>query len=218
MAYEAINRRTNERIQEIAEKIEAKNYTEKERNELARLVYPKLKIYVWGFCKNDIDTEDALQWSVKKIFKNITQYNSAKAKFTTWMHRIAHNETLFYLYMKNKHTHVSTEKLSSPINIVDDFDEVLERHTAIEDIYTLTLNNIYSIEDSLMKNIAIDKMLKKQKVKQIADTYSINENTVKTKLRKIRADIKKDIYAQNPGIGAKIEELFVKHPRTKSTI
>lgn len=213
MGYEVINRKTNQRIQEIAEKIELKKHTETERNELATLVYPKLRIYIWGFCKNNLDTEEALQWSVKKIFKNIAQYKSVKAKFTTWMHRIAHNETLFYLYMKNKKQHVSIEKFHSPINIIDDFDEVLERHTTIEDVYSLTLKNIHSIEDELMKNIAIDKMLKKKKVKQIADTYSINENTVKTKLRKIRADIKKDIYNQNPGIKEKIEDLFVKHPK-----
>lgn len=218
MGYEAINKKTNLRIQEIAEKVEAKTHTEAERNELATLIYPKLKIYIWGFCKNDLDTEEALQWSVKKIFKNIAQYKSTKAKFTTWMHRIAHNETLFYLYMKNKKSHVSIEKFYSPINLVDDFEEVLERHTTIEDVYTLTVNNIKSIDDELMKNIAIDKMLKKKKVKQIADTYSINENTVKTKLRKIRADIKRDIYNQNPGIQEKIEDLFVKHPKKTAQV
>ena len=218
MGYEVINRKTNQRIQELAEKIEKKEHTETERNELATLAYPKLKIYIWGFCKNDIDTEEALQWSVKKIFKNIDKYTSTKAKFTTWMHRIAHNETLFYLYMKNKNTHVSVEKFYSPINIIDDFDEVLERHTTIEDAYALTLKNIYAIDDELMKNIAIDKMIHKKKVKQIADAYSINENTVKTKLRKIRADIKKDIYKENPGIQARIEDILVKNPKKQEQL
>lgn len=208
MGYEEINKTTNERIQHIAEKIEADNYNEKERNELATLVYPKLKIYIWGFCKNSLDTEEALQWSLKKIFKNIKQYTSVKAKFTTWMHRIAHNETLFYLYMKNKNSHTSLENFYSPIKIIDDYDTVLDKHVTIEELYSLTLNNILSMDDELMKNIAIDKLLKNRKVKQIANDYSINENTVKTKLRKIRADLKRDVLKDNPRIIEKIKELL----------
>ena len=60
----------------------------------------------------------------------------------------------------------------------------------------------------MLQNIAVDKMIKKQKVKSIADKYSINENTVKTKLRKIRSDIKHQVLEKNPEFRETLNHIF----------
>jgi hypothetical protein len=51
-------------------------------------------------------------------------------------------------------------------------------------------------------------MLKNRKVKQIAEDYSLNENTVKTKLRKIRFDLKEEILRKNPQFEEKISSII----------
>lgn len=205
MNYETANLKTNARIQEISELLLTDQLTEAHRNELATLIYPKLKYYIWRFCKNDIDTEEALQWTLKKIFKNVSQFDYTKGRFTTWIYTIARNETLFYLHQLKKTTHYSIDTTYAIYDTSDDFSEERANFNDIDDIYNTAIIEINAISDPLLKNIAIDKMINGKKVKQIALDYSINENTVKTKLRKIRADIKSTVLKKNPQLEEKLK-------------
>ena len=56
MGFEQTNKIVNDRIQEIAKGIGDNSITEREKNELATLIYPKLKYHIWKFCKNQDDS------------------------------------------------------------------------------------------------------------------------------------------------------------------
>lgn len=208
MSFEIKNKRSNQRIQEIAIKFTDNSITDRERNELASLVYPKLNYYIWKFCKNDLDTSEALQWTLKKIFKNISKFDFERGRFTTWIYTIARNETLFYLHMKSKFKCVSIEDSSDPVSNTQETDDFSNVEKDFQSLYDITVFEINEIPDDLLKNIAIDKMLKKDKVKSIASRYDINENTVKTKLRKIRLDLKSKILNEHPNFKESLNHIF----------
>lgn len=223
MGFETTNKIINARINEISQKFKDNKITERERNEIAELIYPKLRYYIWQYCKNNEDTDEALQWTLKKIFNNIPKFNIEKGRFTTWIYTIARNETLFFLYQKKRSpiTNLSTlygrknsENGQSPDtswlekdgnHYIDVFHETEHE---FDRLYDITISEIHGIEDILLKNIAIDKMLKKEKVKNIAIKYNINENTVKTKLRKVRIDIKEKVLDRDPTFKETLNHMF----------
>jgi len=207
MGFEQTNKIINDRIQEISQNFRDSSITEREKNELASLVYPKLRYHIWKFCQNNDDTDEALQWTLKKIFNNVSKFDSSKGRFTTWIYTIARNETLYFLHMKKKNRTTSIENGHDRGESNDD-DYFTKFEDEFKSLYEMTISEIYEIEDTLLQSIAIDKMIKKEKVKSIADRYSINENTVKTKLRKIRTDIKSKVLEKNPGFKETLNHIF----------
>lgn len=207
MGFENTNQQANERINYIASKFQDCSITERQKNELVELIYPKLKYFVWTFCRNEDDTLEALQWSLKKIFKNIDKFDFNKAKFTTWIYTITRNETLFYLYKKNQYPTISLDYMSNggDASIEYDHDGV---QSEIDHLYSETVLAINQIEDSTLRNIAIDKMIKNEKIKEISIKYDINENTVKTKLRKIRIDVRDNVLLKNPEFKETLNHIF----------
>jgi len=207
MGFENTNQQINERINTIASKFQDNSITNRQKNELVELIYPKLKYFVWTFCRNEDDTKEALQWALKKIFKNIDKFDFNKARFTTWIYTITRNETLFYLYKKNQTPTISIDSIygSPDFSLGPDFDDT---QSEIDHLYNETVLAINQIEDFTLRNIAIDKMIKNQKIKEISIKYDINENTVKTKLRKIRLDVRDSVLSKNPEFKETLNHIF----------
>lgn len=210
--FDEINKQINDRIQEISIKLHEKTASTREYNEISELIYPKLKYHIWKFCKDEYDTSEALHFTLLKVFKNISQYNPNAGRFTTWAFTIARNETLYYLDRKHKsipkYIEIGEVYENHGMHTSDGELDTYRQSETVSDIHNKTIFEIFNLKDELLKNIAIDKMLSNDKVKEIAVKYDLKENTVKTKLRKARFEIRKAVLKNNPTINQTLIEVI----------
>ena len=139
------------------------------------------------------DIEDICLESFQKAFSQIESYNP-EYKFSTWLYRIARNTAFDYL---SKHMREMTNMPTTSIN--EEIAELKElpatMHNPEEDIinqqeYDKWLNNIEKLKDDY-RIVAKMNLIDNFGYKEIADSLEIPINTVKTKIRRAKAQLLK---------------------------
>jgi len=139
------------------------------------------------------DIEDICLESFQKAFSQISTYNP-EYKFSTWLYRIARNTAFDHL---SKHDREKNYMPTTSIN--EDIAELKElpavMHNPEEDIinqqeYDKWLNNIEKLKDDY-RTVAKMNLIDNFGYKEIADALEIPINTVKTKIRRAKAQLLK---------------------------
>ncbi len=139
------------------------------------------------------DIEDIALESFQKAFSQIASYNP-EYKFSTWLYRIARNTAFDHL---SKHDREKTNMPTTSIN--EDIAELKElpatMHNPEEDIinqqeYDKWLTNIEKLKDDY-KAVAKMNLIDNFGYKEIADALEMPLNTVKTKIRRAKAQLLK---------------------------
>ena len=139
------------------------------------------------------DVEDICLESFQKAFSQISSYNP-EYKFSTWLYRVARNTAFDYL---NKHDREKNNMPTTSIN--EDIAELKElpasMHNPEEDIinqqeYDKWLTNIEKLKDDY-RTVAKMNLIDNFGYKEIADALDIPINTVKTKIRRAKAQLLK---------------------------
>ena len=139
------------------------------------------------------DIEDIALESFQKAFSQLGSYND-EYKFSTWIYRIARNTAFDHL---SRHDREKNNMPTTSIN--EDFAELKElpavMHNPEEDIinqqeYDKWLNNIEKLKDDY-KTVAKMNLIDNFGYKEIADALDMPINTVKTKIRRAKAQLLK---------------------------
>ncbi len=83
-------------------------------SELVQLYKEKLYWHIRYILKNHHDTDDVLQNTFIKIYKNIDKFKG-DSRLYSWMYRIARNESITYLNKRAKLLKISSEELQDQI-------------------------------------------------------------------------------------------------------
>ena len=152
-----------------------------------------VKGHISRYVSQKEDIEDICLESFQKAFSQIGSYNS-EYKFSTWLYRIARNTAFDHL---NKHDREKNYMPTTSIN--EDTAELKElpatMHNPEEDIitqqeYDKWLTNIEKLKDDY-RIVAKMNLIDNFGNKEIADALDMPINTVKTKIRRAKAQLLK---------------------------
>lgn len=152
-----------------------------------------VKAHISHYVGQREDVEDLCLESFQKAFSQIGSYNP-EYKFSTWLYRIARNTAFDHLSRSNR------EKNNLPTtSISDDHAEVSEipapMHNPEQEVinqeeYDKWLANIEKLKDDY-RTVAKMNLIDNYGYKEIADALDMPLNTVKTKIRRAKAQLLK---------------------------
>ena len=169
-----------------------------EQNQVAYIVlytryHVGVKSHISRYVVQKEDIEDICLESFQKAFSQIGSYNP-EYKFSTWLYRIARNTAFDHL---SKHDREKNNMPTTSLN--DDITELKElpatMHNPEEDIinqqeYDKWLTNIEKLKEDY-KIVAKMNLIDNFGYKEIADALDMPINTVKTKIRRAKAQLLK---------------------------
>ena len=169
-----------------------------EQNQVAYIVlYTRynvgVKSHISRYVVQKEDIEDICLESFQKAFSQIGSYNP-EYKFSTWLYRIARNTAFDHL---SRHDREKNNMPTTSLN--DDITELKElpatMHNPEEDIinqqeYDKWLTNIEKLKEDY-KVVAKMNLIDNFGYKEIADALDMPINTVKTKIRRAKAQLLK---------------------------
>lgn len=173
--------------------------TEKSYKELYDKVRPGLKSYVWNILKDNEAVEDVLANTLLKLWTKIDQYKP-EYQITTWLYRIAFNESLGYIRERNKKYSLtsmqefgievdSTNSLNETLSILLEDSEMKseadfwEEENELMSRYNLALKCINDLKP-MYRDILADRLIGNMKYEDIADKYGVPLQTVKNRIRR----------------------------------
>ena len=87
--------------------------TEKDFQKLTERIHYGLRSYLFGILKNNEWVDDVEVTVLEKIWSKIDMYDPDKAKFSTWLYKVAFNDAIQYLQGYNKtHKHIIPQDIS----------------------------------------------------------------------------------------------------------
>lgn len=182
--------------------------SEKDFTTLFYRIKPGLTTYANKIVKDPEIAEDIAVNTLTKMWTKIDQYNP-DYQITTWLYRIAFNESLAYINKRNKTSSLDQlaefgveVNMAGTTNIDDLILEVemmteqdfIDEDNEIMNQYTKALNAIQNLKD-MYRDILVDRLVNNMKYDDIAVKYDISLQTVKNRIRRGKAIIAEEITA-----------------------
>jgi len=155
--------------------------------------YNAIKNFVGPIIRNDSFKEDLTQEIFIKVFKKLHLYNPSY-KFSGWIYKIASNTAIDFL---RKEIKMKTQPIEKPnkegeiyaITVPDKGLNPLQVY-ALQQRKDFLISLLNSLEFR-QRDLLISKFIKEETYKKLSEEMDIPINTLKTKVLRIKKDLKK---------------------------
>lgn len=190
-------------IQELAESF-MRTSSEKDFVELYKRIKPGLLNHCKSILVEQEAAEDAVSNTMAKIWTKISQYDSSRGNFSTWVYNIARNESLGikknedrYLPMIHEvvRSNEDSDDLSFPtitssaITLEAEFDYVNVEIDEMEDLYDNVVEKMKDLPE-IYKDILFDREILGMRYQEIADKYGMKKRAIATRIRRARIKVR----------------------------
>lgn len=141
--------------------------------ELISVYKERLYWHIRNMVKNHDDTDDILQNTFIKVFKNIGQFKG-DSKLYSWMYRIATNESITFLNKRARKLHITSEELQN--QIIDNLES--DVYFEGEEIQLKLQKAIASLPDK-QQQVFNMKYFEELKYREMAEILNTSEGALK---------------------------------------
>lgn len=148
-----------------------------------------------GYISDERDVEEIMQSSFVKAFEKLSTFN-LKSKFSTWLIRIAINESLQFNKKNNKYRSINYSDIGYSDNTLYNPEKLYIMKES-----TQFYENAISQLDPIYKVVFILREIEMMSVKDISDSLEISESNVKVRLHRAKTQLKDIIYNNQIKVG-----------------
>lgn len=165
-------------------------------------IKPGITSYINKIVKDREVAEDIAVNTLTKMWTKIDQYDP-KYQITTWLYRIAFNESLAYINKRNKKTSLDAlaefgvevnESGTTNVSLAQAMQEAemmteqdyLDQEDTLMETYSAALQAMHGLKD-MYRDIVVDRLVNNMKYDQIAEKHGVSLQTVKNRIRRGKA-------------------------------
>jgi RNA polymerase sigma-70 factor, ECF subfamily len=169
------------------------------KEEQFRKIVAEQQERVWNICRHYArsadDTNDLQQEVMINVWRNLDAFRG-EAALSTWISRIAVNPCLSYIIKKNRRSNFNLSLDHKNMGQLMQDDETSEKLTEEQQLDELhnSINQL-TVIDKLLISLSIEKI----STRDIADIIGITEPNVRTKLHRIREELRIKMKGGNNG-------------------
>ena len=146
--------------------------------------------------RNDGEAEDVMQDAYVRAYEHLDQF-AGKAKFSTWLTRIAVHEALARLHRGNRYQELEpmSEREGDPMDRFASLAPNPEQQASNSEIRSLLEKAVEELPDAY-RTIFMLRDIEEMSTTDAADVLEITEDNVKVRLHRARALLRKSLYAR----------------------